>query len=552
MKYILITVVCFLLTLSLSGQYDQSNEKKLEWWQDARFGMFIHWGPVTLKGTEIGWSRGREISIEEYDTLYKKFEAINFNADDWVSVAKEAGMKYIILTTKHHDGFCLWNTRQTDFNVMNSPLNRDVVKELSEACRKQGIAFGTYYSTCDWHHPDFPLTSPGGSVRRETSNLESYTTYLKRQVGELLLNYGPLVTLWFDVPQEFNAESGQKIIDYVRTIQPDIIINDRTGARGDFDTPEQRVGGFQDGRPWETCMTIGDQWAWKPNDRVKSLEQCLHSLIRSAGGNGNLLFNVGPRPDGQIEPLQIERLKEMGIWLKEYGSSIYGTRGGPFKPSDWGVSTRKGNTIYLHILNWQGSSHEITLPDPGLKIIKCNILGGGTLKYRKVNNEIEIEFKKDSIKPIDTIIEIVFEGSVMEITPMDVKPNSLSFMKSVTCSSNQEPQWSNHLWIDKKSLTNGDWVGDSWHPSENDVNPWIEINLGSVQKVKSAVLYESGQNIKAFQLQYKSGNKWISLYKGKSIGSRLEVAFRETELQNFRLLIEKSDGIPVLYELALQ
>jgi len=541
-----------LLLSAAAGQYEPTNDKKMEWWQDARFGMFIHWGPVSLKGTEIGWSRGSEIPVEEYDQLYTKFDAVNFNADEWVSVAKNAGMKYIILTTKHHDGFCLWNTRQTDYNVMNSPLNRDVVKELSEACRKEGIAFGTYYSTCDWHHPDFPLTSPGGSVRRETSNLDAYTTYLKRQVGELLLNYGPLVTLWFDVPQEFNAESGQKIIDYVRTIQPDILINDRTGAKGDFDTPEQRVGGFQDNRPWETCMTIGDQWAWKPNERVKSLEQCLHSLIRSAGGNGNLLFNVGPQPDGKIEPLQVERLKEMGAWLKDYGTSIYGTRGGPFKPSDWGVSTRTGNKIYLHILNWSESSHEIILPDLGLGITNCTIFGGEALKYRIENNEIVIVFEKGFVRPIDTIIEIEFAGSVMDIPAMDSKPSSLSFMKPVTCSSNQKAIWSNHLWIDIKSLTNGDWVGDFWHPEENDTKPWIEIDLGSVQKVKSAVIYEKGQNIKAYQLQYKSGNKWITLHKGKTIGSSSVVGFRETGIRFFRLLVEKSDGLPFLYEVSLQ
>ena len=322
------------------------NEQKLEEWKDARFGMFIHWGPVSLKGTEIGWSRGREIPIEEYDNLYKKFNPANFDANAWVSVAKAAGMKYIVLTTKHHDGFCLWNTRQTDFNIMNSPLHRDVVKELAEACKKQGIAFGTYYSTTDWHHPDFPLTSPGGTVTRPKSDLEAYTTYLKKEVAELLLNYGPLYVLWFDVPQKFDAVRGQGVIDFVRTIQPDIIINNRTGAKGDFDTPEQRVGGFQVDRPWESCITIANQWAWKPNDPIKSLEQCLHTLIRTAGGDGNLLFNVGPMPDGRIEPSQVDRLKEMGKWMEKYGNTIYETRGGPFKPTDWGVSTRKGNKIF--------------------------------------------------------------------------------------------------------------------------------------------------------------------------------------------------------------
>jgi alpha-L-fucosidase len=194
--------------------------------------MFIHWGPVTLKGTEISMSRGVEVPISEYDSLYMKFNPVNFNADEWVSVAKSAGMKYMVLVAKHPDGFCLWNTRQTDYNIMHSPFKRDVVKELSEACKKQGIRFGTYYSTPDWHNPDFPKTGPKGTVTREKSDLDAYTRYLKRQIAELLLNYGPLEVLWFDVPQLFDVKRGQGVIDFARTIQPDILINDRTRAKG--------------------------------------------------------------------------------------------------------------------------------------------------------------------------------------------------------------------------------------------------------------------------------------------------------------------------------
>lgn len=207
------------------GKYTGNLEKKKDW-RDKRFGMFIHWGPVTLTGKEIGWSRGSQVPVEEYDSLYKRFNPVKFNADEWVSLAKSAGMKYIVLTSKHHDGFCLWNTRQTDYNIMNTPFGRDVVKELSEACRRQGMAFGLYYSTCDWHHPEFPLTSPGGSVERKESNLDRYTSYLKRQVAELLVNYGPLYVLWFDVPQKFDKTRGQGVIDFARAIQPDIWIND--------------------------------------------------------------------------------------------------------------------------------------------------------------------------------------------------------------------------------------------------------------------------------------------------------------------------------------
>ncbi len=339
---------------------------------------------------------------------------------EWVRVAKAAGMKYIVFTSKHHDGFCMWDTKYTDFNIMNSPFKRDVMKELSEACKKEGIALGFYHSTCDWHHPDFPLTSPGGKVKRETSNLDRYTEYLKNQSVEIIKNYGPLLVMWYDVPQQFDSVRGQGVIDHIRKIQPDILVNNRTGARGDFDTPEQRVGSFQNTRAWETCMTIGRQWAWKPDDDVKSLEQCLHNLIRSAGGDGNLLFNVGPRPDGTIEPLQVERLKEMGQWLNKYGYTIYGTRGGPFKPTDWGVSTRKGNKVYLHLLKWSGSSPEITVPDIGIKMVSVMITGGEKAEFREVNGTYVIGFDEKLLQPVNTIVEIEYAKDIMNVEPVDL------------------------------------------------------------------------------------------------------------------------------------
>jgi len=267
-------------------------------WQDMRFGMFIHWGPVSLTGKEIGWSRGRETPIEVYDNLYRRFNPKDFNADAWVKVAKDAGMKYIVLTTKHHDGFCLWDTKLTDFNIMNSPFHRDVVKELAAACKRGGIAFGTYYSVCDWHHPDFPLTSPGGKVKREMFDLDAYNRYLLGQISELITNYGPLITLWNDVPQMFQGR-GVKTIEMARRLQPDIVINNRTGDGGDFDTPEQRVGAFNLERPWESCMTLSahNHWAWGgTNDGVKPLAACLEMLIRGAGETAQTFYRYMQQP----------------------------------------------------------------------------------------------------------------------------------------------------------------------------------------------------------------------------------------------------------------
>ena len=551
MKKLILLLFSLVYFTWINGQTFSSKEERLEWWKDARFGMFIHWGPVSIKGTEIGWSRGKEWTIEEYDALYNQFNPVRFNALEWIRIAKDAGMKYIVFTSKHHDGFCMWDTKYTDFNIMNSPFKRDVMKELSEACKKEGIALGFYHSTCDWHHPDFPLTSPGGSVKREVSNLDRYTEYLKNQSVEILKNYGPLLVMWYDVPQQFDSVRGQGVIDHIRKIQPDVLVNNRTGAKGDFDTPEQQVGSFQNTRPWETCMTIARQWAWKPNDDVKSLEQCLHSLIRSAGGDGNLLFNVGPKPDGTIEPLQVERLKEMGQWLNKYGYTIYGTRGGPFKPTDWGVSTRKANKIFLHILKWSGNSPGITIPDFGIEIKGVSLASGGKAKFSKLNGSYVIEFDSKMLQPVNTIVELEYSSNVMNVKPVDVTPQSISYMKKVNGSSNLKPMWINHQWTDLRSITNGEWSGSFWQPADDDKAPWAEIDLEKSQKISKVILYESGKNIKSFELQYKAGDMWITFYKGTTIGTMAEVSIKPIEARFIRLVISSFDAVPQVYEIML-
>ncbi len=396
------------------------NPASLQRWRDMRFGMFIHWGPVSIKGTEIGWSRGAQVPIEVYDNLYKQFNPLKFNADQWVATARAAGMKYIIFTTKHHDGFCMFDTKQTDYNVMNSAFGRDVVKELAKACKQQGIAFGTYHSVCDWHHPDFPLGSPGGSTKKPNPNLDRYNDYLKKQVAELIHNYGPLITLWFDVPQMFDQKRGKDLLTYTRSLPPDILINDRTGAGGDFSTPEQTVGAFRMNRPWETCMTIANQWAWKPADPIKSLQQCLHTLITCAGGDGNLLFNVGPMPTGEIEPQQVQRLKEMGAWLSKYGESIYATRGGPYRPTKALASTRKGNIVYVHVFDWQ--SDAITLPNLPVKIVSSCLLTGGDCTVQQSAAGITLNVPKSAQQKIDTIIKLELDGPAIDIEPLRAQP----------------------------------------------------------------------------------------------------------------------------------
>lgn len=518
-------------------------------WQDMRFGMFIHWGPVSLTHQEIGWSRGAKTPIEEYDNLYKKFNPVKFNADEWARIAKAAGMKYMVLTTKHHDGFCLFETKETDYNVMNSPFHRDVTKELAEACRRQGIAFGTYYSVCDWHHPDFPLTSPGGKVKRETSNLESYNRYLLAQIRELITNCGPLLTIWNDVPQEFKGR-GVKTIQMVRELQPDILINNRTGDGGDYETPEQRIGGFNLERPWESCMTVSahNHWAWGgPEDGVKPLSACLLMLIRAAGGDGNVLLNVGPTPEGLIEDCQADRLKEIGDWLAKYGESIYATRGGPYKPTLSLASTRKGNTVYLHLTQWPEDT--VTLPPLPAKITKSSVLTGGTAVVKQTSDALEISVPASDRQEIDTIVALELDRPALEIQPIALHPlgPSLTTGKTAIASTviGNGKTYAASMAVDDNDSTR-------WATAASTGACWLEVDLGKPETFdRAAILEACGERVKAFELQAKEGDDWKTFHQGKKIGDRLEVKFAPVTAQIVRLNITEGQGGPTITEFQL-
>ena len=522
----------------------------LKRWQDMRFGMFIHWGPVSLTGHEIGWSRGAQTPVDQYDNLYKKFNPTKFSADEWVAVAKAAGMKYMVLTTKHHDGFCLWDTKQTEYNIMNSPFGRDVTKELAEACQRGGMAFGTYHSVCDWHHPDFPLTSPGGKVRREKSDIAAYRRYLRAQVTELITNYGPFHSMWFDVPQEFDRTEGSENVRLCRTLQPDILVNNRAGGGvGDYGTPEQRVGGFDIERPWETCMTICRQWSWKPDDKMKTLPECLQTLIRTAGGDGNLLFNVGPMPTGEIEPRQVERLKEMGAWLAKYGESIYGTRGGPFKPAKHVVCTRKGNTVYLHIFAWP--EEVLALPALPAKIVKSSLLTGGEATVKQTEAGIAINVAKSDRQEIDTVVALEFDKPAIDIAPIAVSSlgQSLAEGKKATASNvyQKNMHYAGAMAVDGDEQTR--WATDA------STGPcFLEVDLGKPETFDRAMIdecVEFGVRVKAFELQFKDGEEWKTFYSGKGIGEQLEVKFEPVTARFVRLNITDGQGGPTIFEFQL-
>jgi len=431
-----LSLLMLLCAAAVTAEPQDVTDHSLQAWRDMKFGLFVHWGPVSLKGTEIGWSRGSQVPAEEYDELYQRFNPTEFDAEAWVKVAKAAGMKYLVLTSKHHDGFCLWPSKYTDYHIGNTPFKRDVMRELADACKQHGIQFCTYHSICDWRHPDYPLGSPGGSTAKPNPNMPRYVEYLKNQTREIVENYGPLGIMWFDGEWEepWTREYGNDLYDYLKGLQPTLIINNRVSKgrhgmagttkqsnlnAGDYDTPEQRVGGFNRGRPWETCMTICRQWAWKPNDTMKSTKECIQTLLQTVGGDGNLLFNVGPMPDGRIEPRQVERLKEMGAWLDKYGDGIYGTRGGPFKPGKWGASTCKDDKIWLYIMNWHRED-KLVLPPIGKRIRGSQTMTAGMATVTQHPYGIEIELPEARQDAIATVIALKVDGPALEIEPLDV------------------------------------------------------------------------------------------------------------------------------------
>ena len=432
MKYIFIIAIS-LISLLASAQKFETNQPLLQEFQDMKFGMFVHWGPVSLKGTEIGWSRGREVSNDEYDNLYKQFNPTKFNADQWIKTLKDAGMKYFVITTRHHDGFSIWPTEYSDYDISATPYKKDVLMELKNACDKYDIMFGTYYSISDWKHPDYPLGSPGGKTKKESGDMEKFIPFIKGQTKELIEKYDTKI-LWFDGEWEepWTHKMGLDFYQYLKGLDENILINNRVDKgrkgmegitiskefAGDFATPEQRVGTYDVENPWESCITICNQWAWKPNDKMKSLEECMFTLVKTVGGGGNLLFNVGPMPDGRIEPRQVERLKEMGNWLKTNGEAIYGTKGGPYKPNKWLASTRKGDKIYLHLLNYKKNKVELPFP-ANIKIEECNILNGKTVDFKQSGGNFQVELPKNR-NEIITIIELTITGNAEDLKSIDI------------------------------------------------------------------------------------------------------------------------------------
>jgi alpha-L-fucosidase len=407
---------------------DAFNER-MEWWRDARFGMFIHWGVYSVpagiyNGAEVKgigeWiMKQGQIPIGEYEQFAKQFNPVNFNADEWVKTIKDAGMKYMVITSKHHDGFALWDSKVSDYDMVDyAPYGKDILKALSDACEKNGIKFGLYHSIMDWHHPDaqaFSYLKDDPNIREDNKNnfAQYLENYLKPQVKELIDNYNPDI-MWFDGEwvEEFTHEQGLDLYQYVRSLKPDILINNRVDKgragmqgmnkedgvyAGDFGTPEQEILESASALDWESCMTMNDTWGFKKNDHNwKSTKILIDNLIDVSAKGGNYLLNVGPTAEGLIPLASIERLKEMGKWLSVNGEAIYETekRKGNYKQGDYIHFTKKrGKDVYYAIVSdFTESKMNITglKPKTASEIV---VLGHDLSLEWEYNNEDGINIK---------------------------------------------------------------------------------------------------------------------------------------------------------------
>jgi alpha-L-fucosidase len=402
----------------------QENLKAREWFQEARFGLFIHWGVYAVPGEGEWVMQNKRITIPEYERdLPPAFHPVRYDPAAWVAMAKAAGMKYITITAKHHDGFAMYDSKVSSYDIVEkTPYGKDVLKALAEECRKAGIKLFFYYSQLDWHHPDyFPRGRTGRFAGRdERGDFDKYLDYMDAQLKELLTGYGEIGGIWFDGwwdKPEAEWRLG-RTYGLIHGLQPAALVGSNHHRKPfpgeDFqmfekDLPGHNTAGFNDQSeigtlPIEMCDTINNSWGFNKTDgRYKSTKDLVHLLVKSAGYDANFLLNVGPRPDGTIQPEFVKRLAEVGDWLTAKGETIYGTRGGPMAPRPWGVTTRKGDRVYVHVLDWKDAV--LALPRPDRPVKSATYFGTTRpVAFTLEKDALLLRLDPAALDPIDTIV----------------------------------------------------------------------------------------------------------------------------------------------------
>lgn len=531
----------------------KQNDPKMQWWREAKFGMFIHWGLYAVPSGKWGekttygeWlMHTAKISRAEYSSLAKQFNPTKFNAEEWVKIAKDAGQKYIVITSKHHDGFAMFKSSDP-YNIYDAtPFKRDILKELADACRKNDMKLGFYYSQAqDWYHPGGAVANSKEWDETHIADMNQYVdSIVIPQVKEIMENYGDVAVLWWDTPTNITPEMAQKISAVIKKY-PNLITNNRLGGGigGDLETPEQFIPatGFP-GRNWEVCMTMNGHWGYNAyDDQWKSTTDLLQKLIDITSKGGNFLLNVGPNQYGVIPEVCQQNLKEIGDWLKINGDAIYGTQASPFPFLSWGRATRKGQTIYLHVFNWPKEG-KLMVPI-GNKIKKAYLLADGTtsLNVKAGKGNLMIQLPNYAPDKMASVVAIQIEGEpVVQSIP--------SASKMVVASSSDDV-------AKLRTLTDGD-PKAGWKAAKGEKTATLEIDLGTPTAIQSLSLVEpwhpwSGVTQK-HELQYLQGSEWKTIFKGQTEGTGLTKLFTPLMAQKFRVILENVKFEPAVNELIL-
>ena len=413
---------------------------RTEWYRQAKFGMFLHWGPYSQASVEASWPimvpKPDGITETDYRALATTFNPTRFDPHAWVDLARQAGQKYMVFTTKHHDGFCMFDSAYTDYKITRTPYGKDIVLHLAQACHEDDMPLGLYYSPPDMHHPGFRDTSQLAKEnwhgQPERPEWQSYLAYMQLQLRELLTRYGPVALIWFDGLNNQEKYDGAQVLRMISEMQAATLVNDRLGVDGDYETPEQfiptaiptkgvRLTGIdpsvskllktagpraEDFRLWETCMTINNTWAYNKNDHdYKSARTLIRGLVEVASRGGNFLLNMGPQPDGQIQPEFQERIKAIGAWLTLNGDSIYGTTYGPVQNVEGLRTTAGPKTVYVHLFDW--TPPVCTVSGIDARVLSARLLANGMpLKFRQTEGKLEVEIPPKAPDPDVSVVAL--------------------------------------------------------------------------------------------------------------------------------------------------
>jgi len=424
-------------------------DARVKWFRDAKVGIFIHWNPSSIIAREISWCRD-SYGREKYDNLYHDFKAEKFDVRQWTRLLRDGGIKYAVLVPKHHDGFCMWDTKTSAYNVMNTPFKTDYLKEMSQACRKDGIKFCLYYSIMDWWNPKY-----GGKAGFDLTSYKN--DVFKPHLKELLTHYGPVGSIWFDGNWEssWTHADGKEIYAYARSISPQTMMGNRIepkpsqpepellnsgekgvevnpdlpyvssfynapDAVGDYQAREMMVGNYYDKKAWDSCYNFSPPteypnggWSYMLNAHPRPLNELVNWIVQCAGRDGNALLGIGPRPDGTIDPETSGRLKELGAWLRKNGKAIYGTRGGPFLPGKWGVSTRRDKSVFVFLTS--PSKSETILPALDAKVNSARVLGGSPVSFSQTPKGITLTLNPSQSAPMFTIVELALDRAAQKL-----------------------------------------------------------------------------------------------------------------------------------------